>query len=160
MIELMRGATVQTIDGAYKGSESIRFHLTLPNGEHAQARMFHNQDCCESVTVEDICGDIADLLGGPLLQAEAVSYKPRSFADLCADDEYARELLMLAAVAGADVAVQMNLKEAVATAESCTWTFYKLATVRGAVVIRWCGSSNGYYSESVKIELTTEGERQ
>ena len=94
-----------------------------------QYKMYHGQKCCESVTIEDIVGDLQDLVGSPILKAEKVSnYEPTSKEDI----------------------------ERTKKAEddgSCTWTYYKFATIKGYVDIRWFGESNGYYSESVDFIL-------
>ena len=89
--------------------------------ENANERFtfYHYQDCCESVYIYDIVGDIEDLVGTPILVAEEVSgTEPAEYR----------------------------------CSESCTWTFYKFATFKGWVDVRWVGESNGYYSEAVDLE--------
>jgi hypothetical protein len=100
-----------------KGSDEMVFETA--DGE--RFALYHSQDCCENVSIEDVTGDMADLIGSPIVEAEEVSseedppgYKPES--------DYR---------------------------ESYTWTFYKLRTAKGAVTLRWLGESNGYYSERV-----------
>jgi hypothetical protein len=83
----------------------------------------HVQDCCESVFIESIVGDLQDLVGEPLLVAEKTTSS--DFPDKPSNRDYEDE--------------------------SYTWTFYKFATKKGYVDIRWYGSSNGYYSESVSF---------
>lgn len=79
--------------------------------------MYHSQSCCENVYIDQIDGDLSDLLNNELLLAEEVSNE----------------------------ITQNN------TAEE-EWTFYKFATIKGYVTIKWLGTSNGYYSTSVSFE--------
>ena len=117
-IEDMRGKVFTRVTGSI-GGDALVF-------ENATERFvfFHYQDCCESVDINDITGDLEDLCGEPLLIAEEVSGEtPVDF-----EEEYH---------------------------ESVTWTFYKFATRKGYVDVRWLGESNGYYSESVSLGRET-----
>lgn len=116
--ETLIGKTLVKIGGASVGSESIEFHTA-----DEAFTMSHSQECCENVQVEEVHGDISDLIGTPILLAEAVK--------------------------SADVPEGWTRDYA---PESATWTFYKLATVKGHVTIRWVGESNGYYSTSVDFQ--------
>lgn len=90
----------------------------------AEYLMYHRQHCCEGVYIEDISGDLSDLLDTPILVADERVGQEELGGPLSECDE-----------------------------ESYTWTFYTFRTVKGTVDIRWYGSSNGYYSESVDFGL-------
>ena len=93
--------------------------------------MLHDQSCCESVYIDDITGSIKDLVGSPILLAEESTN--------CNDNPEG--------------------VPAPKYQESFTWTFYKFATIKGYVDIRWYGESNGYYSEEVDFfEILKEKE--
>lgn len=115
----LKGLTLKAVQHNNEGewNEEILFITT----EGKTYRMCHHQDCCESVNVESIVGDLNDLVGSEILIAKKVT-----------NSEDARPSGYI---------------------ESFTWTFYKLATIKGYVDIRWFGESNGYYSEDVDFEL-------
>ena len=51
--------------------------------------------------------------------------------------------------------VLVSEKQDVTEWGSMTWTFYKVQTDKGELFMRWCGESNGYYSEDVDIKFTS-----
>ena len=108
----------KTLAAITREDEEITFRAT----DGSSYKLYHDQDCCESVYVESIVGELSDLIGEPILKAEEVSTDgtPPQDAD---DEKYG----------------------------SYTWTFYKFATRKGYVDIRWYGTSNGYYSERVSF---------
>ena len=67
--EELLGKTIVDICGAEPGSEVI----TIVCDDGSKYVMYHEQDCCENVEVNDICGDISCLLNTPLTKAEEVS---------------------------------------------------------------------------------------
>ena len=116
---ILKGLTITSIDGLEDDSAEVIFTTS----EERRFEMSHSQDCCERVSIEDICGDVNDLLNSPILLAE----KETSDEDpVDVNKEYHDDLYC--------------------------WTFYKLSTFKGDVTIRWYGESNGYYSVGVDFE--------
>lgn len=64
-----------------RGNEAIEF---VADG--CAILMMHYQSCCEKVYIEDICGDLSDLIGVPILHAEVSSNTGRSTEDRPYDD--------------------------------------------------------------------------
>lgn len=117
------GKIIKSIEGLEKESEEVIFECT----DGSKYKMYHKQDCCESVAIEDVYGDIDDLIGEKIIIAEENN-----------NGDWP----------------QLNNYD-----DSYTWTFYKLATKKGYVDIRWYGASNGYYSEDVDFVKIEEEKR-
>lgn len=106
---------ILSISGMSQDSESIVIVT-----ETETISMYHYQDCCESVFVEDVVGDVEKHIGAELYEIiEKTSKEP-----IGGKNEF----------------------------DSFTYTFYTIKTSKGYLDVRWIGSSNGYYSESVTIE--------
>jgi hypothetical protein len=118
----MVGLTVENIN---VGNDEMTFIFTIG----LKVQFYHSQNCCESVYIESVVGDINDLIGNVLTVAEEVSNYDTSVSKLTEND-----------VEWGDVE---------------QWTFYKFDSNKGGITVRWYGTSNGYYSigVSMKVEL-------
>ena len=120
-VSILLGQTIVEIVPVMPEAEDDELLFTLADGR--RFAFAHNQACCESVGIEDVIGDLTDLIGSPLTMAEEVTHEGENPEGVPAKDyQY-----------------------------SWTWTFYKFATVKGYVTLRWYGESNGYYSEDVSL---------
>jgi len=110
------GQSLVRVGQAYGGLQNNDF-IRFDTDQGVSYVLTHIQDCCELVSVEDITGDLQDLVGSEIVMAEVASNQT-------IDEKYDH---------------------------STTWTFYKFATGKGFVTIRFRGESNGYYSQRVSV---------
>lgn len=120
--DVLKGLTLTRVENS---GDKIDFYTT--EGKHYS--LYHEGECCEDVWIEDIVGDLDDLVGSEILVADEVSSRdsamlPKKY-DGVTNDDY--------------------------LPPSSTWTFFKLATIKGYVDIRFFGESNGYYSEGADL---------
>ena len=89
-------------------------------------RIFHEQDCCEFVRLYDINGGkLEDLIGGTIGRFDWSS----------------------------SIEKEPNINDENTQDESFTWTFYRIATEKVFLTLRWLGESNGCYSEEMTVEV-------
>ena len=111
----------KTFDKVFESGDELVFQ----SESGKSYKFYHEQDCCESVEINDITGDLEDLIGTPILVASEDSSIDEDVLDKEKYPNY--------------------------TPDSHTWTFYNFRTIKGSVTVRWLGESNGYYSESVNF---------
>lgn len=110
---------IKEVKGIKVGSEEVWFYCK----DGFIVKMYHSQDCCESVMLES-----ADSLDND--------------NDIYTDCEWCEMEF-----------VHDEYKSGNSEWGTYTWTYYKFRTNKGYDVLRWYGESNGYYSEEVDFAL-------
>ena len=124
LLNLFKGKIITSIRGLHEGSEEV----TIDFEDSTIFTQYHSQDCCESVEVSQVDGEIERHIG-----ATIIDFKEKVVTNDM--PEY----------------IKVNEYE-----ESATATFYTLVTSKGYLDWRWQGESNGYYSESVDMKIITK----
>lgn len=115
----LKGKTITKIEF---GNESVDI-TTLTDKIQNQYSLYHEQDCCESVSLYRVIGNIADVLNAPITLAEEDAHSN--------DPDWYTE--------------KSDWRD------SFTWSVFVLETTRGRVEFWFLGESNGYYGETVNF---------
>src|ERR1700722_6515810 len=101
-------------------------HITFTTMEGKEYVMYHSQDCCECVRIYDIKGELSDLTTPEIKSVKEDILREKDQWPKDVKEEY--------------------------DPESFTWTIFKFKMKNDKrVVIRWLGTSNGYYNEDVSF---------
>ncbi len=96
--------------------------VTFVVNDHESFNAYHLPDCCEVVRVAFVVGDVADIIGTPIVAAVEDVFENTDPPGVAWPEKHD---------------------------ESYTWTLHKITTKRGEVTFHWLGESNGYYGEGV-----------
>lgn len=92
-ITSLLGKTLTEIQGKVHGEKLV---FVVDDG--SVYVMQHEQECCEDVRIEDICGHLQDLVGSPIVRAEAPSSVDYSLRET--GEEYTWTFYILGTVKG------------------------------------------------------------
>lgn len=109
--------------------ERIYNNMLFLHNDEITFMMHHEQQCCEHVYLADICGDLEDLINTPIVAAYASSNEEVEKCNKQAGPNQKNE----------DEDEDMCME----------YTFYTIRTMKGTVVLRFIGESNGYYSTAI-----------
>lgn len=121
------GKTIQEIRGCKKHSDEVTIKFT----DGSCLKFYHQQDCCETVLLEDF-----DATPEDLVNAKIISIEER--------------------ISNSN---ENEIKPLNTWNESYTWSFYVIKTSKFTMTMRWYGESNGWYSEEVDIDYLYYNEK-
>lgn len=87
VLEEFIGKTFSKIEVG-KWKDELSFHI-----EDKVYKFIHYQECCEDVSIEDICGNLEDLINEPILMAE--EYFPEPIMEFILSTNLLLEKVML-----------------------------------------------------------------
>lgn len=112
----------EVVSGVFSGGIGLEDAVLITFESGLVVGMWHKQDCCEYVYLEDVTGNPQDLVGGEVVVCE-VRYEDAS------DDEDSSGW----------------------SSGDSDWSFLEIRTTKGDCTFRWYGSSNGYYSTTADV---------